>query len=270
MGRCVGCGTLDTIAPFNMGIVGATPFAKEFTRKRNTPTQNEKAGWLHSGSAVVGFLNVLYRLSAKDNFMNPNVLKRFTVIMFLAILITGGATLFYDSFFDRPKGDYETERGGIFLTSGDFDEAMSYFNKALLLSPNHRGALMGRALVFILTEQYLEAEAELDYLIAWVEKNLSPDDLTGRGVLAAAYANRGIILDRQGAHEKALDDYVMALQIDEESVSGPGLVYKILYDPRPSTVRDRARYLYEQLQLPKEQQVMRVPELDAKSRMHKP
>ena len=162
MGMCVGCGTLDTAAPFNMGIVGATPFTKEFTRKRSSPKQNEKAGWLHSGSAVVGFLNVLYRLSAKDNFMNPNVLKRFTVIMFLAILITGGATLFYDSFFDRPKGDYETERGGIFLTSGDFDEAMSYFNKALLLSPNHRGALMGRALVFILTEQYLEAEAELE------------------------------------------------------------------------------------------------------------
>ena len=43
--------------------------------------------------------------------MNPRVLKRFTVLMFIAVLVTGGATLLYDSFFDRPAGDYDTERG---------------------------------------------------------------------------------------------------------------------------------------------------------------
>ena len=91
--------------------------------------------------------------------MNPRVLKRFTVLMFIAVLITGGSTLLYDSFFDRPAGDYQTERGDILLSSGDYDDAMSYFNKALALSPNHRGALMGRALVFIQRDQYLEAMA---------------------------------------------------------------------------------------------------------------
>ncbi|MDP6346070.1 MAG: tetratricopeptide repeat protein, partial [Alphaproteobacteria bacterium] len=104
----------------------------------------------------------------------------------------------------------------------------------------------------------------------WLEKNVSPDDPTGRGVLAAAYANRGIVRDRQGAHESALADYIKALQVDEESVSGPGLGYKILYDPRPSTVRDRARYIYEQLKLPEKERLLRVPELDAESRMYKP
>ena len=202
--------------------------------------------------------------------MNPRVLKRFTILMFIAVLITGGSTLLYDSFFDRPAGDYQTERGDILLSSGDYDDAMSYFNKALALSPNHRGALMGRALVFIQRDQYLEAMAELDYLIDWLTKNLPPDDPTGHGVLAAAYANRGIMLDRQGAYGDALADYIKALQVDEESVSGPGLVGKILYDPRPSTVRSRARYIYEQLQLPENQRLLSVPELDAKSRMHKP
>ena len=202
--------------------------------------------------------------------MNPRVLKRFTVLMFIAVLITGGSTLLYDSFFDRPAGDYETERGDILLSSGDYDDAMTYFNKALALSPNHRGALMGRALVFIQRDQHREAIAELDYLIDWLTKNLPSDDPTGRGVLAAAYANRGIMLDRQGAYRDALSDYVKALQVDEESVSGPGLVGKILYDPRPSTVRSRARYIYEQLQLPENQRLLSVPELDAKSRMHKP
>ena len=202
--------------------------------------------------------------------MNPRVLKRFTVFMFIAVLVTGGATLLYHSFFDRPAGDYDTERGDILLSSGEYDDAMSYFNKALDLSPNHRGALMGRALVFIQTEQYWEAEIELDYLIDWLTKNLSPDDPTGRGVLAAAHANKGIVLDRQGAHSEALANYIKALQVDEESVSGPGFVHKILYDPRPSTVRDRARYIHEQLQLPEEQRLLRIPDLDAESRMHKP
>ena len=129
---------------------------------------------------------------------------------------------------------------------------------------------MGRALVFIQTKQYPEAEAELTYLINWLETNVSPTDLTGIGTLAAAYANKGIILDRQGAYEDALSNYIKALEIDEDSVSGPGLGYKILYDPRPSTVRKRALYIYEQLQLPKDQRKMSRPELDSASRMHKP
>jgi len=202
--------------------------------------------------------------------MNPRVLKRFTVLMFIALLLTGGLTLLYDSFFDRPSGDYETERGDILLSGGDYDDAMIYFNKALEVSPNHRGALMGRALVFFQTKQYAEASEELDYLIDWLTKTLSPDDLTGWGALAAAYANRAIILDRQGLHSAALDDYVKALQVDEESVDGPGLVYKILYDPRPSTVRTRARYIYEQLQLPEGERLLLHPVIDAESRMHKP
>jgi hypothetical protein len=49
------------------------------------------------------------------------------------------------------------------------------------------------------------------------------------------------------------------------------VVHKILYGSEDvSTVRDRARYIYEQLQLPEDQRLMRVPELDEKQRMYKP
>ena len=202
--------------------------------------------------------------------MSPNVIKRFTVLLFITTLVVGGMTLLYDSFFTQPPGDYETKRGDILLSSGDYPEALKYFDKALTKTPNHRGALMGRALVFIQTEQYPEAEAELTHLISWLETNISPTDLTGIGALAAAYANKGIILDRQGAYEEALTNYIKALEVDEDSVSGPGISYKILYDPRPSTVRKRALYIYEQLQLPEDQRAMSLPELDSASRMHKP
>jgi hypothetical protein len=35
-------------------------------------------------------------------------------------------------------------------------------------------------------------------------------------------------------------------------------------------VRDRAIYLAEQLQLPEEERLMRVPEIDAEQRRHRP
>ena len=60
MGMFAGCSTLDTTAPFNMGIVSATPFSKKVIGKRSATKQNEKTGWVYSSSTFVGFLNFLY------------------------------------------------------------------------------------------------------------------------------------------------------------------------------------------------------------------
>lgn len=202
--------------------------------------------------------------------MNPHVLRRFITLMFVAILVVATFTIFYDSFVDRPPGDFEVEKGDIHLRTGEWEEALEDFNAALRKSPDHRGALMGRAVVFIQLERYDEALAELDYLISFLEETLSEDDPTGRGTLAAAYANRGIVHDRSGRHREALDDYLAALRVDAGAVKGPGLIDRILYDPTPSTIRKRAKYLYEQFQLPESERVLTMPELDAEERMYKP
>jgi len=203
--------------------------------------------------------------------MNPRVLRRFVVLM---ALLTVGAFVFWDlleGYVSRTPGDFNTEMGSQRLEDGLYDEAIDHFDKALEEAPNHRGALMGRALVFIQTERYDDALAELDSLIRFLEETLEPDDRTGRGVLAAAYANRGIVYDRLEQYEKALENYVQALNTDGETVEGPGVVHKILYgSDRVSTVRDRAIYIYEQLQLPEEERMLSIPELDAKQRMYKP
>ena len=95
--------------------------------------------------------------------------------------------------------------------------------------------------------------------------------LPSSAVLAGAYANRGIVYDRQGDYEKALESYIEGLKVDEEAVSGPGVINKILYGlQKPSSVRDRARYIYEQLQLPEDQRLLSIPEIDAQQRMFKP
>ena len=108
------------------------------------------------------------------------------------------------SFMNRPPGDYETEVCDIRLKDKKYDEAIDAANIALEKTPNHRGAIMCKALVYISQKQYIEATDQLDYLINFLKKNIEDDDPTGRGTLAAAYANRGIIKDRKENYEGAL------------------------------------------------------------------
>ena len=152
-----------------------------------------------------------------------------------------------------------------------YDQAIQAANTALEKTPNHRGAIMCKALVFISQKMYTEATEELNYLINFLEKTVEDDDRTGIGTLAAAYANRGIIKDRNKNYEEALQDYIKALGIDHEAVAGPGLGTVILnYKYKSSSVRERALYLNDQLQLPDDERVLSIQELDEGQVMHKP
>ena len=178
---------------------------------------------------------------------------------------------FVRSFMNRPAGDYETEVCDIRLKDKKYKEALEAANKALNKTPNHRGAMMCKALVFISEKKYIEADKVLTNLIFFLKKNLEGDDRTGIGTLAAAYANRGIIKDRNKNYEGALKDYVKALGIDHEAVAGPGLGTIILnYKFKSSSVKERALYLNEQLQLPEDERVLSIKELDEGQVMHKP
>ena len=175
------------------------------------------------------------------------------------------------SFMNRPPGDYETEVCDMRLKDKLYDQALQAANIALEKTPNHRGAIMCKALVFISQKMYEEANKELNYLIKFLEKNLEVDDLTGKGTLAAAYANRGIIKDRNEDYEGALRDYVKALGIDHEAVAGPGLGTVILnYKFKSSSVKERALYLNEQLQLPENERVLKIESVDEGQVMYKP
>lgn len=178
---------------------------------------------------------------------------------------------FVKSFKNRPPGDYHTEVCDIRLKDKKYDQALDAANTALEKTPNHRGAIMCKALVYISEKKYSNATKELNYLINFLKNNLVDDDKTGMGTLAAAYANRGIIKDRSKNYEGALKDYIKALGIDHEAVAGPGLGTIILnYKFKSSSVKERALYLNKQLQLPKEERVLRIEELDAGQVMHKP
>ena len=203
--------------------------------------------------------------------MNSRVLKRFIIYMAVATFVMFTVWAFVRSYMNRPPGDYETEVCDIRLKDKIYDQAMAAANKALEKTPNHRGAIMCKALIYISQKDYINATNELNYLIKYLESNLEIDDLTGQGTLAAAYANRGIIKDRKKNYEGALADYIKALGIDHKSVAGPGLGTVILnYKYKSSSVKERALYLNEQLQLPEAERVLRIQELDEGQVMHKP
>ena len=203
--------------------------------------------------------------------VNANIIKRFIIYMAILTFVMFTVWAFVRSFMNRPPGDYETEVCDIRLKDKEYDKALDAANKALLKTPNHRGAVMCKALIFISQKKYREATEELNNLIIFLEQNIEEDDRTGKGTLAAAYANRGIIKDRNKNYEGALKDYAKALGIDDVAVAGPGLGTIILnYKFKSSSVKERALYLNEQLQLPENERVLSIKELDEGQVMHKP
>ena len=203
--------------------------------------------------------------------MSTKVLRRFIIYMAILTFVMFTVWALVRSFMNRPPGDYETEVCDMRLKDKLYDQALQAANTPLEKSPDHRGAIMCKALVFISQKMYLEATEELNYLINFLKKTVKDDDITGVGTLAAAYANRGIIKDRKKDYQGALQDYLKALGIDHKAVAGPGLGTVILnYKFKSSSVKERALYLNEQLQLPESERVLRIEELDEGQVMHKP
>ena len=203
--------------------------------------------------------------------MSTKVLRRFIINLAILTFVMFTVWALVRSFMNRPPGDYETQVCDMRLKDKLYDQALQAANTALEKSPDHRGAIMCKALVFISQKMYLEATEELNYLINFLKKTVNDDDLTGVGTFAAAYANRGIIKDRKKDYQGALQDYLKALGIDHEAVAGPGLGTVILnYKFKSSSVKERALYLNEQLQLPESERVLRIQELDEGQVMHKP
>ena len=78
-----------------------------------------------------------------------NILKRFVIYMAVLTFVMFTIWAFVKSFMNRPPGDYHTEVCDIRLKDKKYNQALDAANTALEKTPNHRGAIMCKALIFI-------------------------------------------------------------------------------------------------------------------------
>ena len=168
--------------------------------------------------------------------------------------------LYWRTAVEGTPGDYHVKTGNYHLEDGQYDRAIAEFERALAANdeppaglPRHRPGphAPGR-----LPETSREA----------FDRALALDDS-----LAVAYADRGILHDRMGLHDAALQDYRRALALDPRLADGPGWLWRFLRNipERPPTIADRAAYLEAELRKPPEDRLLRLPEIDAQQRMYR-
>lgn len=190
----------------------------------------------------------------------PEPLYRTLMAVAVALTVAWAGWSVYATFFrDVGPGEHAYHAANRAFEDGDYARALREYEAALRADPDSIHALRGKARALLQLGRHAEALAAFDEAIR-------RDPATG-----ATYANRGILLDRMGRHHEALADYERALELDPRLAEGPGWLTRFLRNQaeRPPTIADRARYLREQLALPEEQRLLRVPELDAAQRPYK-
>jgi tetratricopeptide (TPR) repeat protein len=188
--------------------------------------------------------------------------RQYKVLLRIAILLTlawvGWSA--YDSFVaGRGPGDDDYFAAEKYFEDGDYQAALEGYRAALSEAPDHLAAQRGLARSLMQLERYDEAEVAFNRAIAE-----DPD-------FGGTYANRGILFDRTGRYREAIADYEKALSLDPDLGEGPHWLTRFLRNQpeRPPTIADRAAYLKEQLALPEDQRVLRVPDQDRAQRPYK-
>lgn len=185
--------------------------------------------------------------------------KRYNVLMTLAIMLTVawiGWSVYDGVLVEANPGDSSYLAGNSYFEDGRYNEALTEYQAALAINPDHFQAERGKARSLMQLGKSGEALTVFDDLI---EK---------RPKFAANYANRGILHDRMGGYQAAIQDYEKALQLDPNLADGPHWLTRFLRNQaeRPPTIADRARYLKEQMDKPEEERVLRLPEEDTRQR----
>ncbi|HRK96315.1 MAG TPA: tetratricopeptide repeat protein, partial [Rhodospirillales bacterium] len=80
---------------------------------------------------------------------NAAILRRFIVLVAAATFSMFTLWAVVREMIDAPPGDYEVRQGDIMLGDGKFEGAIGRFDAALAVSPEHRGAMMGRAIALL-------------------------------------------------------------------------------------------------------------------------
>lgn len=177
------------------------------------------------------------------------LLRNFTII--LAIVALGW--MLYDHFANREPGVTTYLEANSLFKDHQYERALDYYTRAQEENPDLVPALRGMANSLVQLGRFEEA---LDVINQAIESDPQ---------FGGHYATRGIIYDHMGKYEEAVADYERSLELDPKLSEGMHWLDRLLYNVQesPPTPADRLRYLKEQLALPEDQRLLRVPELDS-------
>ena len=187
-------------------------------------------------------------------------LYRFLVWTAVVLTLAWIGWSIYDSMIaPRNPGDLAYLEGNNLFEDGHYERALQKYDEALKEDRNHIHAMRGRAQSLMQLGQSTQALTAFNTAIA-----LTPE-------FGATYANRGVLHDRMGRYEKAVEDYERALALDPELAEGPHWLTRFLRNQpqKPPGVAERAAYLRGELAKPEGERLLRVPELDAEQRSYK-
>lgn len=187
-------------------------------------------------------------------------LYRFLVWTAIVMAVAWVGWSIYDSMLsDRQPGDMAYLEANNLFEDGEYQRALEKYDEALGTVPDHIHALRGRARSLMQLGQSAQALAAFNTVIS-----LEPD-------FAASYANRGILHDRMGRYEKAIEDYERAIALDAETAEGPHWLTRFLRNQpeKPPGIAERTAYLRKELAKPESERLLRVPDVDAEQRTYK-
>lgn len=189
----------------------------------------------------------------------------YKTLKYIAILLIAGFIAFsiYDGLI-KGKDNYTLAMGAghRYFEDGQYRDAITEFKSALEIRPGDPPANYGIA---ISQMQLGSNELALQFFSLAIE---AEQDNKNK---AFYFANRGILYDRMGQYQKALDDYKRALTLEPETAEGPGIISRLLHNQpeKPPTIADRARYLQAELAKPESERLLSVPEIDEQQRSEK-
>ncbi len=195
----------------------------------------------------------------KEGYLHPVDLRNLIIgLLLVGLLAWGFAYLTRDQ--EQFPGEMAYREGNYRLQRGEYEKALACFKQAETLNPSFKPARLGQALVYIEIKEYARARQILDRLLA--------EDPS----FAEAWANRGILNDREGRYKEAMHDYRQALRLNPDLAKAPGFLYRLIHNvqEKPSTIADRLRYLEEEFKKPPGKRVLRVPEIDEKQPVNTP
>ena len=176
--------------------------------------------------------------------------------------VLGGGWLgwaLYEQFFDRDPMMFEVESAERHFADGRYRESFSVYEELEREHPKHPQMLRGMA-------RSLMQLGENERALELYDRAIRLDS-----EFAVAYLNRAILLDRMGLFRDAIADYEKAVELDVSVDEGPGWLTRFLNNQaeKQATASQRARYLRQQLTLPKSERQLHRPEIDGRQRSYR-